>query len=232
MSNISEIINEKSTVAAVDLAYEAKRVQRRRLGLSQAGHKCGRVLWYKHHGYDEPEIEGRILRLFKLGEILEDQTIADLQYAGFNVHSQQKPVEIEMEGVKLTGSIDGIIEGLIEDPTTPHLWEHKTASLKKYNELIKKGSYRSWNEIYYWQTQFYMLGLGMDWAAVFVYCKDDSRLYQERIPLDKDATVDRLQDVFRAISMENLPERACPRADWWEARFCPFYNECWGMNGC
>jgi len=229
MTNIAEIVNEVSTVKAIDLWYEAQRTQRRRLGLSQAGHKCGRFLWYKHRGYDEPEIDGRILRLFKLGEILENQTIADLRGAGFHVHSQQAPVKIKYEGVTLYGSIDGIIEGLIEAPVTPHLFEHKTASLKKYNELVKK-RYREWNEIYFWQVQFYMIGLGLKRAAVFVYCKDDSRLYQERIPLDKDATVDRLQDVFMAISSESEPERACPRPDWWEARFCPFYEEC--FNGC
>jgi len=225
MTNIAEIINETSTVKALDLWYEARRSQRRRLGLSEAGHKCGRFLWYKHHGYDEPEIDGRILRLFRLGDILEDQTIADLRGAGFNVHSQQAPVKIEYDGITLNGSIDGIIEGLIEAPVTPHLFEHKTASKKKYDELVKKG-YRKWNETYFWQTQFYMIGLGLKRAAAFVYCKDDSRLYMERIYLDRDATVDRLQDVFRVISMETEPERACPRADWFEAKMCGFYEEC------
>ena len=229
MSNIAEIINEISTTKAVDLWYEANRLQRRRLGLSQAGHKCGRLLWYKHRGYDEPDIEGRTLRLFKLGEVLEDQTISDLRDCGFNVHSQQAPVKIEYEGITLTGSIDGIIEGLIEAPKTPHLFEHKTASLKKYNELVKKG-YREWNETYYWQLQFYMIGLGLKRAAAFVYCKDDSRLYMERIPLDMDATIDRLQDVFNAISSDTEPERACPRKDWFEAKWCPFYEVCFNDN--
>ena len=229
MTNIAEIVNETSTVRAVDLAYEAGNVQRQRLGLSQAGHKCKRVLWYTHRGYNEPQTEGRILRLFQLGNILEDQTIADLQGAGFNIHSQQKHVEIEMEGTTLHGSIDGIIESLIEAPKTPHLFEHKTCSLKRFNELLKKG-YRKFSETYYWQTQFYMLGLGLKRTAAFVYCKDDSRLYMERIPLNKDATVDRLQDVFRAISSDMRPERACPRADWWESRFCAFRRECWRLS--
>ena len=166
-----------------------------------------------------------MLRLFQHGNLLEDQTIADLRGAGFNVYSQQAPIEIEYEGVTLTGSIDGIIEGLIESPVTPHLFEHKTASKKKYDELLKK-KYREWNETYFWQTQFYMLGLGLKRAAAFVYCKDDSRLYMERIPLDKDATVDRLLDVFRAISSEVEPDRVCPSASWYESKFCPFYGRC------
>lgn len=227
MANIAEIMSENSTVAAIDRFYESQRVQRRRLGLSQAGHHCGRYLWYKHHGYDEPEIDGRILRLFQLGNILEDQVVYDLRAAGFNVHSQQKPVKIEHFGITLTGSIDGIVEGLLESPKTPHLCECKTASKKKFDQLLKK-KYRDWNPVYFWQVQFYMLGLGLKRAAVFVYCKDDSRLYMERIPLEKDATIDRLQDIFNSISKADPPSRHCEDAHCFDARFCPFLEVCFG----
>jgi len=229
MANLAEVINEVSTVAAVDLWYEADRKPRTRLGLSQCGHKCPRYLWYCHHGYIGEQPDGRVLRLFHLGNLLEDQTIADLRAAGCVLHSQQRGVKFDYESVTLTGSIDGIVEGLIEAPVTPHLFEHKTASKKKYDELIKKGSYRAWNEGYYWQVQFYMLGLKLTRAAVFVYCKDDSRLYMERIKLDRDATIDRLRDVFTAIMATKPPDRACPRPDWYEARWCQFYMECFRL---
>lgn len=230
MANIAEIINEVSTVDEIDRHYEAVNKSRRRLGLSQAGHKCPRYLWYCHHGYPGEQPEGRVLRLFQLGNILEDQVIADLHAAGVVVHSQQRTVDFTLDGIRIVGHIDGIIRGLIEAPKTEHLFECKTASKKKYDELIKKSSYRAWNETYYWQTQFYMLGLGLKRAAVFVYCKDDSRLYTERIKLDRGATMDKLQDVFRIIAKPEPPERACPRVDWFEARWCQFYNECWGVN--
>lgn len=225
MANLSAVLNEISTVKAIDLHYEAERIQRRRLGLSQAGHACARFLWYTHRGYDQPGIDGRTLRLFKLGEILEAQTIADLHACGFKVHSRQLPVEITYNGTTLTGSIDGIIEGLIESPATPHLFEHKTASKKKYDELTKK-NYRTWNETYFWQVQFYMLGLGIKRAAIFVYCKDDSRLYMERIKLEKESAISRLQRVFDAILQVSPPERLCPRADFFSAKWCPYYSEC------
>lgn len=226
MADLSSIIKGSSfEVEAIDRYYEANQSQRRRLGLSQAGHKCPRFLWYKHKGYDEPKIDGRVLRLFQLGNLLEEQTINDLKDCGFTLHSQQSPVEITNDGITLTGSIDGIIEGLIEAPCTRHLFEHKTASKKKYDELLKKG-YREWNEVYYWQTQFYMLGLKLKRAAAFVYCKDDSRLYMERIELDQDKTIDRLQDIFIAISKETQPERLCETSEQFDAKWCPFYNVC------
>ncbi len=228
MANIAEILEQASTVADVDKFYVRGFKQRRRLGLSQAGHKCQRFLWYKHRGFDEPVPEGRVLRLFQLGNMLEDQTIEDLAQAGLTVHSCQKQVDFQYDDMELTGSIDGIVEGLVEAPKTPHLFEHKTCSKKKYEELLKKG-YRAWNDVYYWQTQFYMLGLGLKRAAAFVYCKDDSRLYMERIKLDRDATIERLQTVFEAIEKPSPPCRACPRMDHWEAKFCPFYEECFNL---
>ena len=232
MSNIAEIINNKNIVTMIDAinrAYEKNNVPRARLGLSQCGHKCKRYLWYCHNGFIGTQPDGRVLRLFQLGNILEDQTIADIQSAGFDIHSGQKHVEFTLDGITLTGSIDGIVEGLIESPKNPHLFEHKTCSLKKFKELKKKGSYRDWNEVYYWQVQVYMLGLGLTRAAVFVYCKDNSELYMERIQLDEGATIDRLQDVFLAIGQMTPPERACPDADYFEAKWCPFYKECWGV---
>jgi len=223
MANIAEIL--ETTPKNINDKYEEYFTQRRRLGLSQVGHKCPRFLWFKHRGYDEPVPDGRTLRLFHLGNILEDVTIKDLNSAGFNVHSGQKSVEFTLDGITLNGSIDGIIEGLVEAPKTPHLFEHKTCSDKKYKELIKKGSYRAWNDGYYWQVQAYMLGLGLTRAAVFVYNKNDSTLYMERIPLDKEATVNKLQDVFSAIKGD-MPEGSCPREDWYERRFCNFKEVC------
>lgn len=229
MANIAEEINKNSTVNTINKMYEDKNKQRRRLGLSQAGHKCKRFLWFKHRGYDEPKIEGRVLRLFELGNIVEDHIANDLREAGFNLHSQQKEVVFTYEDITLKGHIDGIIEGLVEAPKTPHIWECKTANKKKFNDFLAKG-YKLFNPVYYWQTQFYMLGLKLKRAAAFVYCKDDSRLAMERIRLNKDATVDRLEDVFQVISQDDPPERACPRIDWFEAKWCPFYNECWGVK--
>ena len=216
---------EPTTIAAIDAWYEAKDSQRSWLGLSQAGHKCQRFLWYRHNGYKGKSIEGRVLRLFQLGNVLEYQVIIDLKSIGIHHHSSQREVYFTQGDLKLTGHIDGIVEGLVESPGTPHLFENKSASKKKFDELVKLDSYQKWNETYYWQTQFYMLGLKLTRAAVFVYCKDDSRLYMERIRLDKEATIAKLQMVFDAISGD-MPERIQNRADNYECKWCDFYKEC------
>lgn len=221
---LSEMV--PSSTQAVELWYESQRKPRHHLGLSQAGHKCGRYLWYTHQGYEGKPIEGRILRLFQLGNLLEDQVVADLRACGFNIYHQQREVVFTQGETKLVGHIDGIIEGLLESPATPHLFECKSASKKKFDELLKLGSYRKWNETYFWQLQFYMLGLKLKRAAAFVYCKDDSRLYMERVKLDRGATIDKLNSIFEAINSPVEPERKCPRADYFEAKWCDYYGVC------
>ncbi len=226
MADLSFLQKQAGSIDAMDLLYEAQRKPRGYLGLSQCGHECKRFLWYTHKGYEGKLIEGRILRLFQLGNILEDQVVADLRACGFRLYHSQRSVVFTQDGIKLTGHIDGIINGLIEAPVTPHLFECKSASKKKFDELKKKGSYRKWNEVYFWQLQFYMLGLKLKRAAAFVYCKDDSRLYMERIKLDREATINKLNTVFEAITSPIEPDRKCPRADFYKAKFCDYYKIC------
>lgn len=169
------------------------------------------------------------MRLFALGDAIERLVIGDLCMAGCQVYHQQQEVEFSQGEVRLVGHIDGKVIGLAEAPKTPHLFECKSAKLKKFEALLKLSDYRAWNEVYFWQVQFYMLGLGLHRAAVFVYCKDDSRLYMERIKLERQATIERLQRVFEAVTSPIEPERVCPRADDWQAKWCPYHDRCWGL---
>lgn len=230
MADLSFLQQIPGTVDAINRAYEQERKPRGYLGLSQAGHECKRFLWYTHKGEIGTQPDGRVLRLFQLGNVIEDQVIGDLAMAGCMVYHQQREVVFTQDGVTMVGHIDGIVKGLVESPETPHLFECKSASKKKFEELLKLGSYEQWNETYRWQLQFYMLGLGLKRAAAFVYCKDDSRLYMERIKLDKEATIAKLQSVFEAITSPIEPERLCPRADHFKAKWCPYYAQCFGES--
>lgn len=226
MADLSFLQQIPGTVDKINRAYEEARKPRGYLGLSHAGHECKRCLWYMHNGYEGKSIEGRVLRLFQLGNVVEDQVVADLKQAGCTVTYQQREVVFTQENTRLIGHIDGIVKGLVEAPETAHLFECKSASKKKFDELLKLGSYELWNETYRWQIQFYLLGLGLKRAAVFVYCKDDSRLYMERIRVDKDATLAKLQSVFDAITSPIEPERLCPKADYYKAKWCSYHDEC------
>lgn len=235
MTNLTKIINQNYITEDIDRHYESVNVQRTHLGLSECGHPCQRFLWYVHNGYPRKSIGGRILRLFQLGNILEEQIRKDFMAAGFGMHSDQKEIFFEHtdpvtgQKYKLTGHCDGIVTGL-QESDKPYLWECKTAGEKAFKQLLKCNSYEAWNIKYKAQIHAYMLGLKLDRALITVYNKNTSEMYQERIRLDRNYAVDLLQKVLKTIALADPPERLCPRGNWWEANFCPYQKTCWNIN--
>jgi len=223
MSNIAMEINKVNSVSAIPAYYESVNKTRGHLGLSQAGHKCPRWLWYKHNGYFEDPIEGRVLQLFQLGNLLEQQLFFDFASAGFSITHDQKEVSFHDGEIRLRGHIDGIITGLMESQQH-HLYECKSMNDKGFKRLLKNG-YEAYNAQYKFQINAYALALELTNIFVVVYNKNDSTLYQERIKLKKEWIIEKLQDVFSAISGD-IPDRACPRPDFWEAKWCNYYKEC------
>ena len=228
MADLSFLQNTVTSIAAVDADYSARFQQRRHLGLSQVGHECPRWLWFKHQGLvDETPPEGRVLRLFQLGRLTDDQMAIDLQSCGFRLHSQQKKVIFTQGDLKLEGSCDGIIEGLLESDR-PHLWECKSMADKLFSKL-KKDGYEAYNPQYKAQCHCYALGLKLPRIYATVYNKNTSELYAERIKLDREFATKQLQRAFDIMREPVAPDqKLCPRADWFQAKFCQFNKICWG----
>ncbi len=222
--DLTETINTTTPAQVVDAWHEAQYQPRVRLGLSEIGHQCQRYLWYRHHGFLLPPPAGRVLRLFRMGNIIEEQAVIDLKTAGYHVHSQQREVSITDGGTTLTGHIDGIIEGLIESKQ-PHLLEVKSSSEKRFNELKKVG-YERWDEKYRVQVHVYMVLLKLKRCLVWVENKNTSEAYTERIDANTDFAVMALERAFSAISSPEQPVRKCPNASWYEAKWCGYCKEC------
>jgi len=225
MSDLTGIFNQTSPETVINLAYEAYDKPRKRLGLSEIGHPCKRYLWYRYHGRELPPVPGQVLRLFNLGNIIEDAVKDDFRLAGYTIRNEQKALYFVHNGVTLYGHIDGVIEGLIESEKA-HILEIKTANEKSFADLKKKGNYEVWNPKYKAQVHAYMLGCGLTRALAVVYNKNTSELYTERIRLEKEYVVNLLADVFSAIAQGEPPEKHCPKPDWYEAKFCGYYDEC------
>ncbi|MGP8337842.1 MAG: hypothetical protein ACT6FC_06380 [Methanosarcinaceae archaeon] len=226
MVDLSKVIKTNHTAEIINTWYEDNNQPRTRLGLSEIGHPCLRYLWYKHHGISGIQPQGRILRLFQLGNILETQITADLRSAGHTITDDQKEINLELYGTTLYGHIDGFISGLKESSRT-HLLEIKTASEKSFNALKKCNSYEIWQPKYKMQIHAYMLGLKLKRCLAVVYNKNTSELYTERIRFDREWTLNKLPDIYSAIGQDHPPERKCPAINWWESRFCAMRDECW-----
>ena len=200
---------------------EAKRagdnIPRQYLGLSEIGHKCPRWLWYAHHNTPQKLVEGRIIRLFRTGNIIEDAIISDLESIGIEVTDRQREVEIVNSNIRLVGHIDGIAAG--------QLLEIKSVSEKYFKQLLKVG-YEKWNPKYKAQAHVYMVLCDLEECMVIVENKNDSNLYIETLKIDRDYVTKLLIDVFAAITLPEPPERICPDVSWYESKCCKYQEVC------
>jgi hypothetical protein len=196
------------------------------LGASLIGHNCRRWLWLSFRWCVQEDFEGRILRLFRRGQDEEARIIEDLRNAGVEViddQGSQARVEILPH---FSGSMDGIaLSGVPEAPKKKHILEFKTHSKKSFDDLIKNGVKKSQPK-HYAQMQVYMLGSEIDRALYVAICKDDDRIYTERVRFD-DETAQKLKlKAEQIIFTDRLPEPLSTRPDWYECKWCAAYQFC------
>jgi hypothetical protein len=226
MSAIPEAMNTLS--ASIDAAHEARAERPRpHMGCSQLGEQCERKMWLSFRWAVIEPFPGRILRLFRRGQMEEATAVSDLRSAGCHVtHTGQEQSQVDF-GCHVSGSMDGIIEsGVPEAPKKPHILEIKTHSLKSFNELEKSGVQLA-KPVHWAQMQVYMLGAKVDRALYYAVCKDDDRIYTERVKLCEEsakAYVDRGQ---RIALTERMPEPITGASPaWYICKFCPAHGFC------
>ena len=195
---------------------------RAHLGASEIGGTDTRSTWFKYRWCLTREFERRVLRLYRLGNILEDEIISILRkIPNVIVYNEAEGEQFGFSelGGHFSGSLDGVISGLPESPKTPHLLECKSASKKQFDALKKLGDYSKWKSTYAAQIQIYMGAMALKRALVAVYCKDDSRLYFERIkvqPMVFPSMIARAESLITAIEP---PTSSFPNECYYEARF-------------
>lgn len=233
---MGELIEDprQQTVEAVWRALEADARQREGfgrgyLGASQLGKKCARSIWLSFRWAQKPGgTEGRILALFDRGHREEPVQIARLRAAGIKVWSVDpatgKQFSVDL-GPHMGGSADGVVLGFLEAPKTPHVIDFKTASLKQFNEAVKLGA-RAWKPEYYTQLQAYMHGLELERAVLWVVCKDDDRIYMERIEYDREHAEQMIARGQSIVFAPEPPTRISENPSWYECKFCDQYDHC------
>lgn len=227
-------LTEFMTPSAIDAWHEehADRNPRPYMGISMIGHKCPRYLWLMFHWAVRQSFPGRMLRLFRRGQLEERQIVDDLKRIGCVVtHTGDDQKEYDF-GCWVKGHSDGIIEcGLPEAPKKKHVLECKTHNDKSFNELQKKGVKEA-KYLHWAQMQCYMLGEKTDRALYFAVDKDNDQIYTERPHLDRDEAehlIERAQDIAVDIFM---PMGISQDPTWYECKMCPCWDFCHQSHVC
>ena len=209
----------------IDKHHEAQQEPPRpHMGASMLGHPCDRWLWLSFRWAVVEQFPGRILRLFRRGQLEETQIVRDLRAIGVDVQrtgAQQSRVDF---GSHVSGSIDGIAEsGVPYGDGKRHVLEFKTHSKKSFDDLEDNGVKKS-KPMHYAQMQAYMLGTQIDHALYVAVCKDDDRIWAERIDFDKDLANKLIERGKRIALSDRMPEPLSADPSWYQCKFCPAYG--------
>lgn len=232
-------IKKSKTAAMIDDAWfwtGNKSELRPYLGVSLIGHHCARFLWLNFRWFSWDVQEGRMLRLFRRGQREEETVVDDLRSIGMELQYVLDD-QLDMDfGSHVKGHPDGIIlSGVPEAPKSIHTLEIKTYNRQSYNELEEKGV-RAVKPMHYAQMQCEMLGASMtlgkkiERALYIAVCKDDDRLYAERIRLDHDWACRLIKRGQEIAITDYIPSPISVRPDWWQCRFCRFHDFCHGAK--
>lgn len=221
---MTQIPDAQNTIAnLIDAHHEANQEPPRpHFGASIAGHHCDRWIWLSFRWAVQEKFPGRILRLFRRGQLEEDQIISDLKAIGITVRDEQKRVKLTGH---VSGSIDGIAEGVPGAPKTEHLLEFKTHSAKSFKDLTAKGVEASKPQ-HYAQMQLYMHGLSLTRALYIAVCKDDDHIYTERVRYDEAAAKAILERAKRISLADRIPDPISTDPSWYLCKFCAAHSFC------
>lgn len=207
------------------------------LGASRLGVSCERALQYelaKAPVDAGRETDGRILRIFERGHVMEDCMVDWLRAAGFDLRTRRANGEqfgfSAIDG-RLQGHIDGVIVGGPEGFGYPALWETKCLGSKSWRDLQKNGVAVS-KPIYHAQVVLYQAYLQLhEHPAIFTAINADSmEIYTELVPFDA-ALAQRMSDrglrVISATQAGELLPRAYQDQTHFECRMCSWQDRCW-----
>ncbi len=213
------------TASAIDAHHEARQeAPRAHMGCSELGAECDRWLWLKFRWTVPESFSGRMLRLFRRGHREEAVILGDLRSIGCVIdEGEQQRVDF---GCHVSGSVDAVIRsGVPEAPKKPHVAEFKTHSLKSFADLEKHGVEKS-KPRHYVQMQCYMHGLGIDRALYLAVCKDDDRIYTERVRYDRDVAERAIARGKRLAIVDEMPPPLSHDPSWYQCKPCAAHSFC------
>lgn len=215
----------------------ARQPERLYLGASRLGVACERQLQFEYaQAPVDPgrETEGRMLRIFVRGHVMEDCMAAWLRDAGFDLRTRKADGEqfgfSALDG-RLQGHIDGVITGGPDGFGYPALWENKCLGAKSWREL-EKHRLAVAKPIYAAQIALYQAYLGLhEHPALFTAVNADTMgIYAELVRFDVELAQrmsDRAVKVISATEAGELLPRSFSDPTHFECRMCAWQDRCW-----
>lgn len=220
LSHKDDYILERVNSSLLSLSSEDK--PRTYMGCSGIGKECDRQLWYSYHSPIKTK-DPRILRIFRLGHIIEKEVLDLLRMAGFTIYSSG---DDDSQYGGLDEEIGYNIDGVLMMDDVPYLLEIKSASDKRFNQMVKVGVKLS-DPVYYVQMISYMKYMDLDRGLFIAYNKNTSDIHVEVIVasnMEANYFINRGKEIAR---MESEPERKYKTSAFFVCKMCEYRDRCW-----
>lgn len=244
MPDISDLLHKPDpTLDALNKILESEQQLRtsKNIGFGAIGHECRRKIQYDINS-EEPEIfTAETLRIFRNGHNDEALMIADLlKIPGIELHYKDpdrdnKQYKLDALGGRFTGRLDGVIKGIIQAPTTFHVYEHKSVNDKKFDKLDKlkiklgeKEALREWDMVYFSQAQSAMKYTDLDRHYMTVSTPGLRRVTSVRTNYDKGFADSLERKAATIINAKEPLERISEDREYFTCKFCRHREMCHG----
>ena len=228
------------TIAAMNAAIETdgnSDAARPYLGMSGIGKPCHRAIWYDFRWTTNRQIQASSLRAIQDGYVNEDITAARLRkIPGITLWTMgEDDGQIGCEDLSghFRGHLDGVIEGLLQAPKTPHVWENKAVNTKKFDLLKKlisevgeKQALREWDTTYYAQAQLYMHYQGLKRHYLTVNTPGGRDTVGCRTDYDPASAQHYIDLARKIIASEGPPMRMSEDPAHWQCKWCDHHAVC------
>lgn len=208
--------------------YNTPSGRRSHLGASILGSNCARAVWYSFRWCTDEVLPGRLIRLFNRGHMEEPRFLALLEMIDcevWAVGADGKQLNVASSDDHSAGSLDCVLRGIPEMPTTAILGEFKTHGEKSFLKLKEDGVMNSKWE-HFVQMNFYM---GMMKLPAALYCavnKNTDELHMEIVRYDPTNYLESLQKAKYISYVEGPPNRISLDATWWQCKYCKHHPVC------
>ena len=227
------------TLTALDAVIESANDSRPRpyLGASQIGQPCNRSLWFGFRWTMNRTIPAAGLRRIQDGFRGEKVLIDWLRkIPGIELWTEEdggQQIGIEDCAGHFRGHLDGVIQGLLQAPKTPHVWEAKVCNETKFNKLVKliaqhgeKAALKEWDETYYAQAQVYMRGTDLTRHYLTVATPGCRDIVSCRTHYDKKAAEALIKKAETIITADRPPLKISENPAWWQCKTCSYIGLC------
>lgn len=222
MGNLTGLINQETTKSTFDNKIISE-FPRGYAGISGAGEECLRKRQFEHYFVAKGEYDARTARIFQIGHLFEPIFYAEAKELGYKIYGDQ--TDLSLLGGKLLGHCDGVIEGVVEAPKTPHILELKTLNDKSWKDTAKKGVKAS-KPIYYSQMQLYMEAFKLTRALFVAINKNDCSYHMERVNKDNHFIEEVLNKTVDVFESEFLLQRISEKRGFYKCGWCTYNDIC------